>query len=65
MKMKTPAEVAAIFGCTPEQAKALQLRNAASLMKMSQKALSTGKKVNNYTGAELAARAAAFVLVAS
>lgn len=45
---------AAIFGCTPEQAKVQMLRNLAGLEKMHGKALSTGKKVRGYTADMLA-----------
>lgn len=58
-KMKTPSEIAAVFGCTPEQAKTQQLANAAQLREMAAKARATGKKVNGYTAAELDARAEA------
>ena len=51
---------AAIFGCTPEQARNLMHKNAAILRQMAIKAKKTGKLVNGYTQAQLDSSAAAY-----
>jgi hypothetical protein len=51
---------ARIFGCTPEQARNLMLKNAAGLRMMAEKAKRTGKNVNGYSLAYLEAKAAAY-----
>lgn len=57
--MKTPAEIAARFGCTLEQARAQIRATADNLRRMETKARATGRKNGGYTADELAARAAA------
>ena len=56
--MNTPAQVAKVFGCTVEQARAQMKANAAQLRALRIRAESTGRKVNGYTAAQLAERAA-------
>ena len=46
-------QVARLFGCTVEQAKALYAKNAAQLSSMARTSKATGRKVNNYTEATL------------
>ena len=46
--------IAKMFGCTEEQAKAQYARNAAQLAEMEAKAASTGRKVNGFTAQQLA-----------
>ena len=59
--VKTQADkVAALFGCTPEQARALYARNADQLQKMADKAHKTSRKVNGYTAQQLDASAAKY-----
>lgn len=58
--VKTPAQVAALFGCTIEQARAQMTANAAGLRKMEAKARATGKKHSGFTADQLAERAGAF-----
>jgi hypothetical protein len=53
---KTPKQVAAIFGCTQEQAAAQMQRNAKDLRAMAVKAAAKGKH-NGYTQAQLVAGA--------
>lgn len=53
----TQEQIAKFFKCTPEQLAAQHARNAADLTKMGDKAAKTGKKVNGYTAAQLAAMA--------
>jgi hypothetical protein len=50
-------QVAKIFGCTVEQARAQYLANAASLRNDAAKAARTGKKVRGYTEAQCIAAA--------
>ncbi len=50
---KSPAEIAAKFGCTVKQARAQLVKNRAGILSLLIKARQTGKKVNNYTEAEL------------
>jgi len=52
---------AKIFGCSIEQAKRLMAQNANGLLKMADKAASTGKKVNGYTESELRLSAADYL----
>jgi hypothetical protein len=52
-QMKTPAEIAAKFGCTVEQARAQLRANAEGLRRMEAKARASGKKQGGYTAAEL------------
>jgi len=49
----TAKQVAAVFGCTEEQARAQFMRNAEQMTKMAEKARVTGKKVNGYTEKQL------------
>jgi hypothetical protein len=60
MKNTSPnaARSASVFGCTVEQARSLMARNSVVLSGMALKAKRTGKKVNGYTSAQLAASAA-------
>lgn len=53
-----PQIVAAVFGCTAEQARAQYLKGAAVLDGMAEKAERTGKRVNGYTADKLRAMAA-------
>jgi ABC-type enterochelin transport system substrate-binding protein len=50
-------QIAKIFGCTVEQAKAQYKANGEQLRKMESKAKATGKKVNGYAQERLAAYA--------
>ena len=53
--MKSPAEIAAMFGCTTEQARQQLLANAEGLEKLHAKAVASGgRKVNGYTAEQLA-----------
>lgn len=58
--VKPVAEIANVFGCTPEQVKAQMARNASSLQAMADKAVTTGRKVNGYTARQLEQHAANF-----
>lgn len=51
--VKTPAQIAAVYGCTVEQAATLLRKNADVLRGMAERAERTGKKVNGYTAQEL------------
>jgi len=55
---KTAQEIAAIFGCTVDQAKQQFKQNAKQLRKMAEKAI--GKKYNGFTHDQLIAKAIAF-----
>lgn len=46
--MKSPAQIASAFGCTPAQARAQLARNAKGLATMAAKAERTGKPVNHF-----------------
>jgi hypothetical protein len=64
MTKPTPAQIAALFGCTPDQVRAQFTKNAAQLDSLASKASAKSKKVNGYTAAQLrqladAARASA------
>lgn len=59
MKMKTPEQVAAFFGCTPEQVRAQFRKNAVQLSVMAAKSRRTGRKANLYTAEQLTERAEA------
>ena len=50
---KTPAEVAATFGCSEKQAREQIMRCRAGIIAMLLRARHSGKKVNGYTEAEL------------
>ncbi len=54
---KSPAQVSAVFGCTPEQARAQMLRNAAGLERTAD-TMGKRRKVNGFTAQELRERAA-------
>lgn len=56
----TPAQIAARFGCTEEQARKQFERTARQLQSMANQAKRTGRKVNHYTAEQLDERAAAF-----
>lgn len=60
MNIPNPVNIAAIFGCTVEQAKAQLAKNAKSLKKMADRAAKIGRKVNGYTEIELRGHAARF-----
>jgi hypothetical protein len=53
MTKYTAEQIAAKFGCTAEQVKAQHAKNAKELEGMAEKASRTGRKVNNYTEAQL------------
>lgn len=59
-QMKTPAEVAAAFGCTIEQARHQYRVNAENYRKQSAKAQAKGGKVGGYTAQEWAVTAKRF-----
>lgn len=58
--VKTPAEIAAIFGCSVERARLQLTRNLDGLRSMQARAIRTGRLVNNYTADELAVHVARF-----
>lgn len=60
MTRYTPEQIAKMFGCTTAQVGKQFAANAAQLQAMAKKAKQTGRKVNGYTAAELAAHAARF-----
>ena len=62
--VKTPAEIAARFGCTVEQAREQLLANAKQMAAMAAKARAAGKKLRGYTAEQLEANAAAFTAAA-
>jgi len=62
--VKNAQQVAAIFGCTIQQAKTQMLNNALQLRKLAKQASAT-KKVRGYTRKQLVAKAAAFELEAA
>lgn len=47
------AATAKFFGCTEAQASAQMIKNLTSLQKMKDKAVKSGKKVNDYTADDL------------
>ncbi len=53
MKKYTPEEAAKLFGVSIDKIKDQYLANAKVLEGMHKKAVSTGKKVNNYTANQL------------
>ena len=52
-KKYTPEEAAQLFGVSIERIKEKYLDNAKTFEKMYNKAIATGKKVNNYTAEQL------------
>lgn len=56
----TPSQIAAIFGCTEDQARAQLEANAKQLREMEGRAAATGRKYRGYTADQLAKQAAAF-----
>lgn len=50
---KSPAEIAAKFGCTEERAREILVSNRAGIVQLLEKARRTGKPANYYTEAEL------------
>lgn len=61
-QLMTTAQIAARFGCTVEQVRALHRRNAADTLADAVKAEQSGRKIRGYTAAQLyqqAARSAA------
>lgn len=58
--VKTPAQIAAAFGCTIEQARAQLRVNAQGLRKLEAKARASGGKYRGWTTEQYAERAAAF-----
>lgn len=59
---KTPEQVAKMFGCTVEQARAQIAANAKQMREMASKAEKSGK-FRGYTASQLMERAAAFEMV--
>lgn len=57
-QVKTPQQIAAIFGCTPEQARAHLAKNAADLRASSGKA--GNGKLRGFTAKQYADRASDF-----
>lgn len=62
--VKTPAQIAAMFGCSIEQARAQIVANAGQMRAMAAKAEKTGK-FRGYTADKLLERAAAFEAAAA
>ncbi len=55
--MKTPEQIAKIFGCTVEQARAQMAANAKQLRALESRAITTSRKVRGYTSSQLTALA--------
>ena len=63
--VKTPAQVAAQFGCTVEQAREQLVANAKQMASMAEKAVAAGGKFRGFTADYLQERAAAFASAAA
>lgn len=64
-QVKTPAQIAAMFGCSVEQARAQLLANAQQMAGMAAKARAAGKRLRGYTAEQLEANAAAYAAAAA
>lgn len=58
------SEICKLLGCTEEQLNNQYAENAKGLSQMRDKAIRTGKKVNNYTGKQLTAITTKYVELA-
>lgn len=53
MNVRTPEQIAALFGCTVEQVGRQFAKNYQGLRQMYEQACATGRRVNGYTSEQL------------